>query len=660
MTRKDFVSFLIAIVLMSACLLAGCGGSGNGGASSPVALGGESQDSGALKVICPFQESRLASRDTYSGIQYYVISVHRKGTEEPLVPAMRVDRSDSGSQGSALFESLPLGEMTMVAKGYTEKNLLTCENWQDITLKPGTDTETVVVEATAGPAPTGFKLQRVLLSQGNGTASIENFGPSQEATVLINYNSKNPDIGSLNEIKATGSVINTGVSGKRLTNANREKVRPRPTPKKEVPFPDDITRLTENAAACVNHYGIPRPVSRERLSELKRMDSQGNYQREAVGDKKNFKWGSDALPCTCRYSGTHSVIYLDDADPKESISQEYLDSIGHYFDNVTWQKAEELVDTVTSLRWSDRFCLLFSSKVEHNAVFRPLDEYDESEAPYSNQCDMAYFNPLLSEDGIVPTIRDWDGIVAHEFQHLMRWYRTIYQSGHAHYDELYLSQAILYDGALDEGLSQYFELMVGRGLFYGDAISKLHRVNAIRTFLSEPHMSPFTGGGSSHALGFLMICYLYDHYGGMEVLKKLDLAGSRLGFDAIEDVTGEKASLLYAKFSMALRFSTEPGINQPYTFNTIDLSGNTAYYQDKGFFPARTYKTNTNDFSRGVDLAEANYLYSLEGTSTYEWASQYLRFFNGSGENIVINLQGYLPTSLGQGDISIYVLSRSQ
>lgn len=144
----------------------------------------------------------------------------------------------------------------------------------------------------------------------------------------------------------------------------------------------------------------------------------------------------------------------------------------------------------------------------------------------------------------------------------------------------------------------------------------------------------------------------------MNILRELESTSGRLGLDAIEDVTGEKASLLYAKFSMALRFSAESGMNDPYTFSSIDLSGKNAYYQDKGFFPARIYKTNVNDSSRGVDLSEAQYLYSLEGTSTNEWASQYLRFFNGSGETLVINLQGYLPTSIGQGNLSIYVLSR--
>lgn len=660
MTRKSFYSFLIGITLMIASLLTGCGGSENEVVSSSIAPGGNFPATGVLKVICPFQESDIAYSDAYSEIQYYIVSVNRKGTEVPLVPAGKINRSDYGSQGLLLFENIPIGELTIVAKGYTEKNLLACENWQDITIKPGSDAKTVTVEAAAGPAPTGFKLHRVLLSQGKGTATIGNFTPSQEATVLINYNSKNPDIGSLNEIKTTGSVKNKEGAEKCPAGDNRERDKSGQTAKREIPFPDDNMSITKNIAECLKQYGVPQPVSQERMFKLKKTDSNGNYKMEAVGDKKIFKWGPDALHSTCRYSGTHSVIYLDDADPKEAISQEYIDSIGRYFDNVSWHKVEDLVGPITTLRWSDRFCMLFSSKVEHNAFFRPLDEYDESEAPYSNQSDMAYFNPLLSEDGIVPTIRDWDGIVAHEFQHLMRWYRTIYQSGYAHYDENYLSQAILYDSALDEGLSQYFELMVERGLFYGDAISKLHRVNGIRKFLSEPHTTSFTGGGNSHALGFLMICYLYDHYGGMEVLKKLDRAGSRLGLDAIEDVTGEKNSLLYAKFSMALRFSTEPGINKPYSLSTIDLSGNTKYYQDKGFFPARTYKTNIDDFSRGVDIAGANYLYSLEGTSTYEWASQYLRFFNGNGENLAINLQGYLPTSLGQGGISIYVLSRCQ
>jgi len=179
-----------------------------------------------------------------------------------------------------------------------------------------------------------------------------------------------------------------------------------------------------------------------------------------------------------------------------NLTQECIDSVGQFFDNVAWQKAEELFGPITSLRWGDGFYILFSSKVAHGAIFRPLDEYDASEAPYSNQSDMAYFNPLLSDNGIVPTIRDWHGIVSHEFQHLMRWYRTIYQSGHISYDENCLANAVIYDGAIDEGLAQYFEIMVGRGLYYGDEISKLHRVNAIRDFLSEPHISPFTGAAA--------------------------------------------------------------------------------------------------------------------------------------------------------------------
>ncbi|MDQ7821695.1 MAG: hypothetical protein RDV48_02755 [Candidatus Eremiobacteraeota bacterium] len=654
--------FVISLVIS----LGGCGGT-QGSEGSLYGRGSENSEAGrgTLMVSCPFAGDSQASSGIYESLQYYLLNVYEKGSTVPLAPEQRVERSSGGLAGVAQFSGLPAGYVTLAVKGFTAEALVNCELSENMLIAGGLPSE-VTVKPLHGPAPNGFTMNEMTFTGGTGAVTLDNFSAASEAIVSITYNSEIQKSHEVNLVTTGGSATNQ--SSAVPVPAKKRSPPPSPSVMEESAI-DDMEFTTRKMAEAVEKYGIPGPVSRDMLIRLGKMDRNGSFIKDTVGQKRDIMlWMRvDKLSspreyitrsCTCYYAGTRCVIYVDDADWSSSIEQSRVDAIGQHFDATTWQKAEELFGPLPELRWGDRLYVIFSSKIAHGAYFDADNEYDKSEVPHSNQLDCVFCDPTLEKENIIPTDRDWQGVVAHEFQHLLRWFRKVYQSGHTVYDTQQNKDSLFLDSPVTEGLSQYFECMVGRGFLYGDDLSRAYRLKTLRDYLSKPQDTTMVAGSNTgYAMGFLMVFYLLDHY-GMDSLQRAELPDGKLALRSLEAASGETAAQLFAKFSMALKLAAVPGINPQYAFTSIDLTGATKYYNGQGLFTAWNHATNCNDYSQGVDLKEGGYSYLFESLKTLEWSPQYLRFCNGSGNPLRISLAGFLPTAAGGGTFTVYVLSR--
>ncbi|MDQ7825952.1 MAG: hypothetical protein RDV48_24330 [Candidatus Eremiobacteraeota bacterium] len=320
----------------------------------------------------------------------------------------------------------------------------------------------------------------------------------------------------------------------------------------------------------------------------------------------------------------------------------------------------------SSLRWGDHIFAAFSLVNNENAFVAPFNFYPRSQIPDSNELDIVYCGCCfdtgllpLGGDGNCATVNDIEGILAHETQHIMRWLRKVYESGHPYFPSSQFDTLVL-DAPLNEGLSMYLECMVNRGFLFGDVFSKELRIYDLRNILSRSYRGSIFGGNNNPGLyscGLLLMFWLADHY-GLEDLAKLELPNGKLAQQSLEDVTGEVNRNTFMKFSMAQALSAETGINPEYHFTSIDLSGAIVYYRhwekNYGLFPAAS-TISTYDSWLGWDITNAGPC-DMNQYSVREWAVNHLRFYNGAGNTLTIPLAGLIPDPDAGGEFFVKVL----
>jgi len=175
------------------------------------------------------------------------------------------------------------------------------------------------------------------------------------------------------------------------------------------------------------------PLSRERMEELGRIDSDGKKKSVAVGGIETF-WTMDMtsnqpiqVDCVLRKIGKHCYVYVEEG--AENMPDRVVDKLCREFDNNIYP-----VDTTyfgqewkPGVDWDPRTTLIFldikdgwePGKGYVGGYFFPLNEYSQRIFEYSNEREMIYCDIYPSN----PESEDYLGVVAHEFQHLIHWYR---------------------------------------------------------------------------------------------------------------------------------------------------------------------------------------------------------------------------------------------
>jgi len=623
-------------------------------------------------VTVPFsgQSGLVSGAVDLSTVSYYMVDLYTLGTTTPVAAQQQVNHPGGGVNGTANFSVVTQGTYSLSTRGYDNGGALRV--WSDSTATISAGSTATAAPAQTSITPTGFTLQQVSLDgNGNGSVTINGFGASNEAIVVANYNSVNYSNDDANPVVTGGAVTNMAVpaSVALLNPAPLSGLAERSASEKKYTPLHDMEYIADKTVECLEKYGVPRPVTRERLKALGRIDANGRMISDTVGSTKDFHIHQSAgtRTATCKYTGTHFVIYVDNSD-LGNISEARVNAIGAFMDSTVWSGIQQVFGTVTTLRWSDHIYVLYTSQEAGsdgtpNARFDPGEEYDIAN---SNCLDMVYSHPTFAGWGVVNTDEDFQGILAHECQHLMRWYNKIYKSGSANpndYNDPQNTAQIRYDSAIDEGCSQYFECVVGRGFINNgtDKCAQWLRIYNLRGYLKEPQSTSFVGRfGIIYSAGFMAILYLVDHYGGMTAYRKVEAADGKLAMDSIEAAAGEPAASFFLKESLALNLATRAGMTQAYTFSNIDLSGNTKYYGGEGLYPAYYRYTNSSggDLTKGVDISAGGNSFSWSSEDVCEWCVDLYRFFNGSGNPLTINLTGFKPNEAGGGSVTVYVINK--
>jgi immune inhibitor A len=216
----------------------------------------------------------------------------------------------------------------------------------------------------------------------------------------------------------------------------------------------------------------------------------------AEGDRQTFNVLDSLAPAlknigaTLRLATPHAYFYFED---EGSITAEELASAGREFE----EKVYPEVASYFGQEWSPgvdddpRITLLHADLAGVGGLFSDQDEYPRAVSPSSNEREMVYL-------GIGPGSFGYNGLVAHELQHLVHWNADPTE-----------------EAWVNEGLSELAAEIVGGGQGYTG------------TALANPDTElnvwePLGGNNIPHyGMSHLFFRYLLDRYGGWEGAAKL-------------------------------------------------------------------------------------------------------------------------------------------
>jgi immune inhibitor A len=233
--------------------------------------------------------------------------------------------------------------------------------------------------------------------------------------------------------------------------------------------------------------GPPSPVARAEAPVYQ----EGEQQEFTVLDA--FGPSLQTVNATLRLITPHAYFYfLDDLN----VSQEDIEEAGQDFEETVYPTVvryfgQEWTPGVDSDR---HITLLHASLPGLGGYFSDADEYPRSVSPASNEREMVY----ISVAGTSHASDAYNGLVAHELQHLVHW------NGDPT-EEVWVN----------EGLSE-----VARELGSGGLGSTPVAVTLSETQLNA--WEPLGGGNAPHyATSYMFIRYLLEHYGGFEEARSL-------------------------------------------------------------------------------------------------------------------------------------------
>lgn len=193
--------------------------------------------------------------------------------------------------------------------------------------------------------------------------------------------------------------------------------------------------------------------------------------------------------------------------------------------------------------------------------FSAEDEYPTSVNPYSNVREMFYVNL----EGAIPGSADYNSTLAHEFQHMIHWYK--------HPVDLSWT---------NEGMSVLAQHLNGYPVDYIG-----------QSYLQKPDTqlndwsSDFNANLPHYGAGYLFMDYFSEHYGGPSILKELlqDPASPPLNFDHVlaKHSYQERFFDVLRKWFIA-NFVVDPTAGQGgYGYSTIHLQGLTPQHKIESY-----------------------------------------------------------------------------
>lgn len=289
----------------------------------------------------------------------------------------------------------------------------------------------------------------------------------------------------------------------------------------------------------------------------------------ALGDRESFVClntasGSTTIPAnytsveaTLRYTGTHTLIYVDDDTPAGNLPQADLNTLGNRFDQIDYGVDVAAFGEPSDVDTNGKVVILLSPVVNAmttwaggsyiGGFFNSIDLDIWTNIPgTSNHGEFFYaivpdpdgeFSPV--EHGIAATILSLQSIFAHEFQHMINTgQRYILQGNASSPDEqLWLNEGLSH---LAENLCGYDTQNTARVKLY--LHGGLHRAVS----LTQGPADLYERGAA-----YLFCRYLADRWPGVDFTRSL-IGGPAAGPANVAQATGESFSQLFKDWVAAI------------------------------------------------------------------------------------------------------------
>jgi immune inhibitor A len=375
---------------------------------------------------------------------------------------------------------------------------------------------------------------------------------------------------------ATAALTPTPVPTPSLTTL--PSPTPSPSPGETRPLDRDLLEL----AVRLGRVSDPlSPIAREEAPAYQ----EGQQHEFTVLDA--FAPSLHTVNATLHLITPHAYFYFqDDLD----VSQEDLEEAGRGFEEIVYP----LVARYFGQEWTpgvdsdSRITLLHADMPGLGGYFNDVDEYPRAASPASNEREMIYLNVT----GTRPGSDAYNGLVAHELQHLVHWKADPTE-------EVWVN----------EGLSELaWELASG-----GPGSTP------ISVALTETQLNawePLGAGNAPHyATSHVFIRYLLEHYGGFENAHHLltERADGIEGINAYLVPFGVTFEDVFADWVVASYLDDPEGGPYSYADADIEVSSVTTL-TDYGEGEDSVYQFAADYIE--VELAEGDAVFSFDGEET--------------------------------------------
>lgn len=372
---------------------------------------------------------------------------------------------------------------------------------------------------------------------------------------------------------------------------------------------------------------------------------QPKFQQLAKGDTAVFFITTSNLNVTCRKMNSeaesaHCTIFAEVVAGNPVMSEGVAADIIEAFDsNNPFRPGQGIYAQVRAIfgsEWSagggrdgdEKINIVFLSATsiggnQFFGFFRPADEFSKAQFATSNEGEILYLNAnRLSGDNF-----DILSTLAHEFQHCVSMnMKQIRQGSFAGSSE---------NAAIDEGRAVLCEDLLGYSMDHPSGGNNF-MFRSCRSFLQNPSRQgifQFDGNLDGYGRNYTLMRYLLDRFGENQFRNYVQSTGVGLAqlqqsFPGFSDVFGDWA---LANLSSSLSGPVPTNLRFGPQYNPVGS------YNIRGL--------GTTSLPGWTPSSQAAPPSGTQGVALQPWAAASLRYSNGSGNTLNVNLQG--PAGLG-------------